>query len=605
MLPFNDEPREDFAFWTTLWRYVRPQRKKLYFTAFLSLVVGVMVAIQPLVIKFIVDEGILRPDASNREKMLYSLGFVGVYYGVSAGRVTLWTLGYRVLVNTMEQFLFSIRSQFFRHLQVLCFRFHDTVSSGELFNYIMGSPINTLKQFLQQFVLAVPFQVVAWVVALGVLSSFDLLMTGIFTLTVVVVVLLNRRSRRIIRTISADFLEHESDASKYVADMLRGTREIKIHAIGERVSGRFDDKIGIIRDKEEYLLRKQQIERIKPEAINYVGVGIIFMTGAYSCVYRDLTVGELMAFAGAMGALMGPLMQLFNLNLIRANAEAGLERITRILATESTVPEAAPERQITVAEAEQQARDTAAPLIEFDQVSFAYHLGWDGEHPHYVLDNISCAIRDGESIGLVGPSGSGKSTFIRLILRFYDPQHGAIRLNGHNLRCFEQDDLRANFGVVSQNPFVFQTTIFENVRVANNQASNDMIYQAMQIAGVTDFLDDLPAREHTEVGEDGYGLSGGQKQRVAIARAIVSNPRYFIFDEATSALDNQSEHKIQAAMEQLMQKHTMFIIAHRLSTIRNVDRIFVFDHGRIVQTGDYPTLTQTPGLFQDLVSHGL
>jgi ABC-type multidrug transport system fused ATPase/permease subunit len=602
-MPVTDQtPKNDFAFWKTLWEYVRPHRAKLYITIVCSIIVGVAVAIQPLVIKFIIDNGITRANASPKQKLLYSLLFIGIYFAVSGIRVSVWTVGYRRLINTIQQLLFAIRSRFFRHVHALCFRFHDSVSSGELFNYIMGSPINQLKMFLRQFVLQVPYQVVAWAVAMVALFSFDPLMTLIFVVTVVTVVRLNMRSKRIIRNISADFMQHESDASKYVADMLRGSREIKIHAIGDRVSGRFDDKIGVIRDKEEYLLRRQQIERIKPEAIQYVGVGIIYIAGAYSCIYRDLTVGELMGFVNAVGRLMGPLLHLFQLNLIRANAEAGLERITRILNTQTTVPEAEAANRITIQDAEARARAQGEPFVEFDAVQFSYH---QGEQYTNVLDSLSCRIGHDESVGLVGPSGSGKTTFIRLLLRFYDPQAGQVRLHGKDIREFVKDDVRASFGVVSQSPFVFQTTILENVRVANPSASRDEVRRAMRIAGVEDFLQELPQGEDTQVGEDGYGLSGGQKQRVAIARAILSNPRYFIFDEATSSLDNQSEKKIQHAMESLMREHAMIIIAHRLSTVRNLGRILVFDKGRIVQDGDYDTLATRPGLFKDLVAYGL
>ncbi len=590
------------SFWSTLWSYMSPHRGKLAITALCSIVVGIAVAIQPLIIKFIVDNGIGRKNADLEEKFIYSLLFIGLYLLASGIRVSVWTLGYRKLINTMQHFLFELRSRFFKHVHELCFRFHDSVSSGELFNYIMGSPINKIKMFLQQFVLAVPYQLVAWLVAMIALFSFDPLMTLIFFVTVVSVVLLNMRSKRIIKTISADFMQHESDASKYVADMLRGSREIKMHAIGDRVSGKFDNKIGIIRDKEEYLLRKQQLERIKPEGIQYLGVAVIYVAGAYSCIFRDLTVGELVGFVNAVGRLMGPLQHLFQLNLVRANAEAGLERITRILQTQTTVPEIPKQQQISLADTHLEAQRNTIPLVTFEHVWFSYRTG---SSRNYVLNDLSCRVAHGESVGLVGPSGSGKTTFIRLLLRFYDPQQGSIRLNGHEIKEYAKDDIRANFGVVSQDPFVFQTSIIENIRVANAHASEQQVREAMEVAGVNNFIDQMPEREETLVGEDGYSLSGGQKQRVAIARAILSDPRYFIFDEATSSLDNQSERKIQNAMETLMKTHAMFIIAHRLSTIQNVDRILVFDKGTIVQQGSYSELSETPGLFRELVSYAL
>jgi ABC-type multidrug transport system fused ATPase/permease subunit len=227
-------------------------------------------------------------------------------------------------------------------------------------------------------------------------------------------------------------------------------------------------------------------------------------------------------------------------------------------------------------------------------VTFAY-----GTDP--VLRNVTCRIEHGQSVALVGPSGSGKSTFVRLLLRLYDTQSGRILINGADIRDYDVRELRSSFGVVSQDVFLFQTTILENIRIVAPNASRADIERAMEMSFVNEFVKALPMGGDTEVGENGFGLSGGQKQRIAIARAILDNPRYYIFDEATSALDNQSERSIQQAMRELQRDHTSVIIAHRLSTVRHVDKIFVFERGHIVQTGSYEELASTPGLFEQLL----
>jgi ABC-type multidrug transport system fused ATPase/permease subunit len=294
---------------------------------------------------------------------------------------------------------------------------------------------------------------------------------------------------------------------------------------------------------------------------------------------------------------MHPVMMLLQLNLIKANAEAGLERIMRILETETSIQEKPPETQLSLVEQDKIARAQNIPFIEFRNVSFAYQK-------IQVLNNFSCRIEHGQSVALAGPSGSGKTTFARLLLRLYDNQQGKIIINGHNIRLYSLQELRSNFGVVSQDPFLFQTTVYENVRVAHPEATKEDVFRAMEMGYVTEFIAQLPNGKCTEVGEAGFGLSGGQKQRVAIARAILGNPRYYIFDEATSALDNQSERRIQEAMSELGRSHSLIIIAHRLSTIRHVDKILVFDKGRIVQEGTYTQLAHTPGLFGDLLKNG-
>jgi ABC-type multidrug transport system fused ATPase/permease subunit len=380
--------------------------------------------------------------------------------------------------------------------------------------------------------------------------------------------------------------------------MLRGTREIKIHAIEDRVSETFDDQIERIRYQSQELTLQQQIETFKAEAVQYMGITLIYCSGAYFCVTGSLTVGEFFAFITSVNLLMGPLMMLFQLNLAKANAEAGLERIMRVLHTETSIEEPPPGRRVEFARREEIARASGLPFVEFRGVSFAY-----GDTP--VLRNVSCTVGHGETVALVGPSGSGKTTFVRLALRLYDPQSGTISVNGEDIRSYSLHDIRSAFGVVSQDTFLFQATIAENIRVAEPQATTEQVRQAMETAYVSEFVDTLPAGEQTQVGEAGYSLSGGQKQRIAIARAVLGNQRAFIFDEATSALDNHSEKRIQQAMTQLRCGNTMVIIAHRLSTVKDADRILVFDKGEIVQEGTYDTLAARPGLFQNLLRHGL
>ena len=206
------------------------------------------------------------------------------------------------------------------------------------------------------------------------------------------------------------------------------------------------------------------------------------------------------------------------------------------------------------------------------------------------------------SFGLVGSSGSGKSTITKLIMRLYDINSGEILMHGRNIKDYSLHDLRKNIGIVPQDPFIFQASIMENIRMACPEAPMPEVIQAMETARVHEFVNDLPKGWNTVVGDNGFNLSGGQKQRIAIARAILGKPDILIFDEATSALDNVSEKYIQHAMEDLMKTHTVIMIAHRLTTVKNVDKIFVFDKGEIVQTGTYDELSTTDGLFKDLLT---
>ena len=237
-----------------------------------------------------------------------------------------------------------------------------------------------------------------------------------------------------------------------------------------------------------------------------------------------------------------------------------------------------------------------APCIEFSDVTFSY----DNVK---IFDKLNCKINYGESVALVGSSGSGKSTFSKLIMRLYDVQEGKISVHGQDIKNYPTHDLRVSFGIVPQSPFIFYGSIWDNVKIARPNATNKEIINAMEIANVHEFVNQLDRGWNTIVGDGGLDLSGGQRQRIAIARAVLGDPDVLIFDEATSALDNISERAIQRAMEELMKSHTVIVIAHRLSTIKNVDRIMVFEKGEIIEEGNYSELAEKGGKFTELLNN--
>lgn len=598
--------KKKIPFWSLLWRFVKPEKKRLTVAVVFSFLTGIFVAIQPLVVKYIIDTGVggaaieffgkvfYEGPKTEQAQLVFVVAACCVYIFICLMRLLLWTIGYTNAQKALASTLFNLRSQFFGHVQHLCMHFHDKNASGELYNYIMGSPMNNIKTFLGSMTQTFPFQAVALVISLVALTSYSIKLTGLILIISIIMALFYRFSRQKMRKAAKEYLSSENNASQYIADVLHGSEAVKMYAIEEDTIQQFNEKVDDLKETSLRYTMRNYFEAVKPEYTHYFGIGVVYLVGSILCIKGEITVGVFYAFLSSMATILSTLSSWLNVAMTQPMAAEALERVTRIIDENSTTPEVREEARRSLAVERAHAQNEGEPCIAFNNVTFAYD-----EKP--VFENFSCKIGYCESIGLVGSSGSGKSTFTKLLMRLYDVQKGSVTLHGRNVKDYATHELRASFGVVPQNPFIFAGTIWDNIRIAAPEASNYEIIRAMELARVHEFVNELPMGWATVIGDGALALSGGQKQRIAIARAILKKPDIFIFDEATSALDNISERLIQQAMEELMQSHTVIFVAHRLSTIRNVNRIMVFDRGRVIQEGTYDELAAEKGEFRRLL----
>jgi ABC-type multidrug transport system fused ATPase/permease subunit len=574
------------AFRTLLWPYARPYRRTIFIAVLMNAFSGVAISVQTVTPKYFIDDILLNDSLDNGAKIRWTLVLAGGFLVTTIiWRMLIWHWSYRMFTRVRETVLRDLRSAFFRHINSLCLRFQLRHQSGELFSYLFGTPLTQVQTYFQQLTMMGPHCAFSAISTLVVVLFWDPVMSLVMIVTVVMSTVMMGYSKNRVKTLSADYQEQERHVSGRVADLIRGSRHVKLYAIEDDVVRQFHEEADSI--SRQIVRRDVRAHELwmSYESISYVGFALLCVVGAWRFVAGAVQIGELSAYLTAYTALAWPMSVLFQITQAKGGAQASLERMAAVMDTLSSTPEPSPSEKAEV---------PAKGDITFEDVRFRYT-----DVP--VLEGLNLTIPYGQSVALVGASGSGKSTISQLVLRLYDPQEGSVSLGGVDLRKCSGPAVRRLFGIVPQQPYFFRATILENVRLLKPAAEEAEVWRVLDLAHAASFVGDLPEGLHTLLGEEGTTLSGGQRQRLAIARALLASPSFFIFDEATSALDTVSERSIQETLSQVLPGKTAILIAHRLGTIRHCQRIIVLQAGKIVQDGDYLSLSQQPGPFAEMV----
>jgi len=379
-------------------------------------------------------------------------------------------------------------------------------------------------------------------------------------------------------------LEASDKFMKFLSEMIKGSWLIKIYQKEEeelkRISMVIDERFKAIRKVEQTRLGAGPIMEI----ISAIAIAIVVFFAGYRSMQGAITLGEFVSFLAALMLAYQPVRALAGINIGIQEGIAAAKRIYEIIDQKNEIyhDENAPSLKLNNAS------------IDFKNISFTYP---DGTH---ALKNLSAKIEGGTKVGLVGISGSGKTTFLNLIPRFFHLKNGSIFIDNQNINDINLNSLRKEISLVSQDVILFDDTIKANILYGNAFASNEEIIEACKFAAAQDFVEKLPNKYETIIGENGIKLSGGQKQRLSIARAILKNSSIILLDEATSSLDSESESVIQKAIENLTKNKTTIIIAHRLSTVMNCDKILVFENGQIIEEGKHEFLVNNSSTYKKL-----
>ncbi|MBM4457478.1 MAG: ABC transporter ATP-binding protein [Chloroflexi bacterium] len=589
-----------------LFGYLGPYWRILTLTSALILLHTSLNLLPPLFQRQIVD-GVIGRQQLERLLPLIA-GLIGIY-----ALSEMANFGDQYLRHTIgERFLYDLRIRIYDHLQRLSLSFFERTSTGELMSRV-SNDVNALEHFVTHGTILTVVDALRLIGAMVVLFLLEwrLALVALIPIPLIAFALryFNLRARPIYRRVR----DRLGDINARLQDDLAGIRVIQAFGQENAELGRFSAISRIYLTERIKAIRTWSTFFPAMSFVSATGGALVLGVGAWMTAAGQLSLGTLVAFLAYIASFYEPVRRLVDVDNTFQQAIAAAERIFELLDQRSDIVDAP----------DAVALDQVRGDVVFDDVHFHYGkcdlltnspllaaqpAAGDGngtDRAAEVLHDVDFRIAPGEVVALVGPSGAGKTSIANLLCRFYDPTHGRILLDGHDLRQVQVRSLRQRVAVVLQDTFLFNATVRENLLYGKPDASEDELIAAAQAAFAHDFIMAMPLGYRTEIGERGVKLSGGQRQRLALARAILADPRILILDEATSSVDAEAEYLIQQALEEVLRGRTALVIAHRLSTIRNADTIIALEGGRIREVGNHRNLLARGGLYSQLYQRQL
>ncbi|MEV7009008.1 ABC transporter ATP-binding protein [Streptosporangium sp. NPDC051022] len=579
-------------------RYARPFARHI--SAFLALVVlgSVIVIVNPLLMKAIIDDGII----PKRTDVVITLAVVIAALAVADAALTLAQRWFSARVG--EGLIYNLRTEVFDHVQRMPVAFFMRTQTGALVSRLNSDVIGA-QRALTSTLSSVVSNVVMLVLVLGAMLALSWQITLVALVLLPVFLLPAKWVGGKMSGLTREQMQLDAEMSSMMTERFNvaGATVAKLYGRPDEEAAAFGDRAGRVRDVGVTVAMYGTVFRVALGLVAALATALVYGVGGVLAVGGAFELGTLVALAALLMRLYGPLTSLSNVHVDVMTALVSFDRVFEVLDLKPMVaqrPEAV-------------AVPPGPAAVEFEDVRFGYPAASEvslaslevvarpetgpGQE---VLRGISFTARPGEMIALVGPSGAGKTTITSLVSRLYDVNEGTVRINGLDVREATFDSLRETVGVVMQDAHLFHETIGSNLAYARPGATEEEIWEALRAAQIADLVESLPEGLETVVGDRGYRLSGGEKQRLALARLLLKAPRVVVLDEATAHLDSESEAAVQRALKTALAGRTSLVIAHRLSTIREADQILVVQDGRVVERGRHEELLARGAVYAEL-----